>query len=388
MNTVKPWLNSGFVKKDGAAAVYLIAYIGIKSVKFNIYIYCEPDKWDLKSLRISGNSKKVADDNLIIESCLARMNEIFVRYRLQNANITPELLKNEWKNPARRVDFYAFFDEIISDRKQELSSGTVKHHKSVINIVKLYRPALAFAEINAEFLENLQRWLKTKQKNDVNTIHGKMRVLRNYLNIAVRRGIITENPFVRVKLKKASVNRVFLNSGEVKSLWNLYTSKTLSEKHHKVLRWFLFMCLTGLRVSDLRAINHSNIEGQILMFAPWKTKNSKRDLVKIPLNRYARQLISDEGTATGKLFKLMSDQKMNTYIREVAPKATPPISKELSNHSGRHTFATTWLDKTNDLAQLQALLGHSNITETMGYVHISESGLKKQMVNFERNIFK
>jgi site-specific recombinase XerD len=381
MNTVKPWLNTSFVKKNGTSAVYLVAYIGVKSVKFNVYVYCHADNWDAKNLRISGNSKAVADDNLIIERCLARMNEIFIRYRLQSVTITPELLKNEWANPSRRVDFYAFVEEVIKEKKQEVSAGTIKHHKSVITIIKGYRAALAFAEINTEFLEGLQRWLKTKQKNDINTIHGKMRVLRNYLNIAVRRGIIAENPFAKVKLKKASVNRVFLSADEVKALWKLYKSKKLIEKDQRVLRHFLFMCLTGVRVSDKRILTRSNMEGGVLMFAPWKTKNSKRDLVKIPLNRYARQLIADEGSTTGLLFTKISDQKLNKYIKLIVPKAG--ITKDVSNHTGRHTFATTWLNKTNDLAQLQVLLGHSNISETMQYVHITEGDLKRQMKNFE-----
>lgn len=74
-----------------------------------------PGDSDIKSLRVKGNSKKVKDDNLIIESCMARINEVFVRYRLQNIELTSDLLKNEWKNPARRIDFHSFLKEAIDE---------------------------------------------------------------------------------------------------------------------------------------------------------------------------------------------------------------------------------------------------------------------------------
>ena len=49
--------------------------------------------------------------------------------------------------------------------------------------------------------------------------------------------------------------------------------------------------------------------------------------------------------------------------------------------------ATCWLKKTKDLAQLQALLGHSNIAETMIYVHVDDDMLRGEMRNFDKLIF-
>jgi site-specific recombinase XerD len=378
------YINPKIKDKTGLCAVYLVVNIDYKKLRFPTSVAVDPERWDNKQGSISGNSKKIKDDNLVIKQCMAKLNDIMVRYRLQNAQLTPELLQNEWKNPARRIDFYAFCDEISAERKNDVSSGTMKHHKSVISIIKLYRPRLAFSEINTEFIDSLQRWLKVTHKNDINTIHGKMRVLRAYLNIAVRRGIISENPFIRVKLKKASVNRVFLSAEELKILWKLYNSRKLVEKDQRVLRHFLFMCLTGIRVSDKRILSKGNIEGATLIFAPWKTHNSKREPIKVPLNRYARQVIGDEACTTRQIFTKISDQKLNEYIKTIVSGAG--INKDVSSHTGRHTFATTWLNKTNDLAQLQVLLGHSNIRETMEYVHITEEDLKRQMKNYEKGL--
>ena len=381
----KPYINPKQTGKNGKVAVYIMVHVEYKTLKFNTGVSCLAASWDPKTLRIKGNTKEIKDDNLVIEQALARLNDIAVRYRLQNIHLSAELLKNEWKNPARRIDFYKFFDEAIAERKAELAHNTVKSHKSAIEIMKKYRASLAFSEITPDFIDGFQRWLRTKQGNDTNTIHTKMRVLRNYLNVAIRKGIISENPFTRVKLKKASTSRVFLNPEELKILWDLYESRKLTEAKQKILRHFLFMCFTGLRISDMKQLTASNIFGEMLVFNVKKTKELKRNMVKIPLNSYAARLIAEEKSATKLLFNTISEQKMNTYIKEIVTGAG--IQKDVTNHSGRHTFATCWLKKTKDLAQLQVLLGHSNIAETMIYVHVDDDMLRGEMRNFDQLIF-
>jgi site-specific recombinase XerD len=384
MPDIKLFINDKYPKKNGDCAIYLVVHLDYKSLKFNTGVCTNPGDWDYENKKVRGKSKVARDKNLIIDECKARMNDIFVRYRLQHVHLTADLLKNEWKNPSRRINFYSFFDEALQERKKELAPNTYKQHKSNLTTMKDFRKELSFSELNPDFIAKYSRWLKLEQKNDINTIHAKMRVLRSYLNIAIRKNIIQENPFNQVKLKKAAVSRVFLSEEELQKLWKAYQDKKLTEAKTKILRHFLFMCFTGIRISDLKSLEPSNVNGKMLIFNAVKTKNSKKTLLRIPLNKYARQLIKDEGVREGKLFNTISEQKMNTYLKKI-PENTS-IEKEITNHSGRHTFATIWLEKTHDLAQLQSLLGHSKITETMVYVHITDTGLRHQMASFEDSL--
>jgi len=93
-------------------------------------------------------------------------------------------------------------------------------------------------------------------------------------------------------------------------------------------------------------------------------------------------LIHDEGATGEFLFQTISEQKMNEQLKDIAKLL--PVKKEITNHSARHTFATLFLEKTSDVASLQKLLGHSNIRETMIYVHIGNSKLNTQMLNFDK----
>jgi site-specific recombinase XerD len=386
MTAVKVFINNNSLKKNGEAAVYLIVHLGYKSLKFHTGVSCVPDDFNEKTLRIKGNSKKVKDYNLIIEKSLALMNDIFVRYRLQNISLTPELLKNEWKNPARRIDFYAFFDEAILERKKEIRPQTWKNHHSEINKLKLYKPKLAFSEISADMLDAYKRWLRTERKNDINSVFTSMKVLKTYINIAIKKGIITENPFNNVRTKQTTPEMVFLSPEELKLMWELYQENRLSTGQMNVLRHFLFMCFTGCRISDFVALNKFNVNSNLLIYYPIKTKGVKKTPVKVPLNKYAFQLIEDEKSNDDKLFHPITEQKMNVSIKKIAAEAK--CFKPLTNHSARHTFATTWLATMHDLAALQKLLGHSKITDTMKYVHVTDEMLIEQMGRFQKNIFK
>lgn len=387
MPNAKLWLNTKKPTKTGEVAVYIIVHITYKSLKFNTGVLVHPDNWDEKRLRIKGTAKKIKDDNLIIENSLALMNDIFVRYRLQNIELTADLLKNEWKNPTRRIDFYAFFDEAIKDRQKEIRKQTWKNHHSEINKLKIYKPKLAFSEITADFLESYKRWLKTERGNDINSVHTSMKVLKTYINIAIKKGIIRANPFELVKTKQVKPERVFLTVNELQNLWDLYNTGELPGFQQKVLRHFLFMCFTGCRISDFFALQKFNVNNKLLVYMPIKTKGIKKIPVKVPLTKYALQLIADENSNEEKLFpSAITEQKMNKSIKVIAEKTK--CFKPITNHSARHTFATVWLSKTHDLAALQVLLGHSKITDTMIYVHVTEGMLKQQMNLFEKEVFK
>lgn len=386
MNDPKIFINDKSLKKNGEAAVYVIVHLQYKSMRFNTGICVNPEKFNYKTMRVKSSDKEWKDKNLIIESCLAKMNDIFVRYRLQNNELTPDLILNEWKNPARRIDFYAFFDEILASRKREIKNQTYRNHKTAINKLKLFSPKLTFAEITPDFLERYKQSLKLKHGNDVNTIHTTMKIIRAYLNIAIRKGIIDKNPFAEVKINTANPDRVFLTSEELKKMWELYCSGQLTEKKQKILRHFLFMCFTGIRISDLKAMTTDNVISEMLVFLPQKTAGIKKKMVKVPLTIYAIRCINDEKRTGTKLFMNISEQKMNEYIKVIA--GSIKIHKPLTNHSGRHTFATVFLDKTGDLASLKELLGHSKITDTMKYVHITDGMLLKQMENMEAKLFQ
>ena len=384
MATAKVFIDPKKKKKNGLCSVFLTVNIHYKKLFFSTGVNADPERFDFAKGRIKGTTKAIKDDNLIIETCLATMNDIFVRYRLQQIDMTAELMKNEWLNPSRRIDFYAFATEAIKERSKEMMKQTTKNHYTNIEKLKKFKPTLMFSEITPDFIDRYRRNLKVKEHNDINTIHTSLKILKAHLNIAIKKGVIRKNPFDEIRLVTAAPDRVYLTRDELTVMWDAYRAKSMTDEKLKVLRHFLFMCYTGIRISDLKAMQRDEVNAGRLIFRAEKTKNIKKKYIKIPLNSFALQLINDEGSQTDKLFNTISEQNLNKYIKEIAGKLG--IEKQLSNHSGRHTFATLYLESTNDLAGLQSLLGHSRITDTMIYVHVTEANTFKQMDMFEQNL--
>jgi len=351
---------------------------GVVKLWFNTKVLVDPDKFDKLKGRIKGSTKEVRDDNLIIDNCKKRLTDIFVRYRLQNKELTPELLKQEYKTPSTYIDFYDFFDYEI--KKNILAENTKRLHESVLSKMKEYKSQLMFSEISVDFLKDYKKYLKKKLENNENTIHKNMGVIKAYLNIAVRKNIISSNPFEFFKVKRVAPNRIFLEEHELNHLIDRYKKGWLQPNYQRVLRHFLFSCFTGLRISDLKRITHEHIINDMIIFTPYKTKTK---IVRIPLSKPAKKLIKDENPLRlhGYVFKPYADQVMNRHLKKIDDLCD--INKGITFHSARHTFATLFLRKTKNIAALQKLLGHTNISETMTYAHILTDDLKTEMKTFD-----
>lgn len=386
MASARLFLNEKTVRKDGKTAVYALIHIDSKSLKINTGVAVALNKWDKDKERVRGNDKDAKDANLVIDKCLSAINEIFVRYRLQQKKLTADLLLQEYNNPTNYLDFHSWIDKRIDRRVREKEIGAVsgKHHKVLVNKLKEYRPELSFAEIDLKFIQNFRAWLRTSKGNSINTVQKTLAYLRCYLNIAVREEIISVNPLELVELKRTKVQIVYLNETELTSLEDFYKKGLFQENYHLTVRHFLFMCYTGIRISDFKRLKTENIQNNVLRIIPHKTREQKPVEIYVPLIDKALKLINDENSQTEFLFNPYADQKMNEYLKKIADLAG--IHKKIKNHAARHTFATLFLRKTKNVAVLQKLLGHSNISETMRYVHISTKEIDDEMKIFERNL--
>ena len=378
----KIYVNEKLVKKNGTVAVYAQVNVGNQSVRINTGICVELARLDKVKGRVKGTSKADKDANLIIDKCLATINEIFVRYRLQHRILTADLLIREYKNPSMYVDFYAYMDKKIIERikNKDIGATSGKHHRVLLNKLKEYKKNLSFAEIDLKMINSFKNYCRITKKNDVNTVHKMLSYWQTYMNIAKREEIISSNPFDNIQFKRIEPQRIYLTDMELKKMFELYEKEELPEHLHRTLRHFLFMCLTGVRISDFIRLKTENVQENALRFVPHKTSAMKRKELHVTLIDRAIQLIKNEDSPTDFIFQSISEQKMNEQLKEIA--AAAKIKKEITNHSARHTFATNFIELTSDVATLQKILGHSNIRETMLYVHVSTGKIDQQMNNF------
>lgn len=142
-----------------------------------------------------------------------------------------------------------------------------------------------------------------------------------------------------------------------------------TDAYHRVILELLYGC--GLRVSELVNLktNNINLAGRYLRCTG---KGSKERIV--PLGSKALAALNDYmSTANGTLLINATRQEIYTFIRAQGEK----INKHISPHTLRHSFATHLLENGADLRVVQELLGHSDVSTTQLYTHISKKRLKE-----------
>lgn len=149
---------------------------------------------------------------------------------------------------------------------------------------------------------------------------------------------------------------------------------------------FLFSCYTGLAYIDVKQLTSLNIKIGIDGFK-WIFTNRQKTETKsnIPLLPMAEEIIAKykdqpQCINQGKLLPILSNQKMNAYLKELADMCN--INKELTFHIARHTFATT-VTLTNGvpIESVSKMLGHRNLKTTQHYAKILDRKVSEDMMN-------
>lgn len=280
-----------------------------------------------------------------------------------------------------------WIDTLLAEKlKQGYRGGRsmIKFKRSIME----YKPKVSLADIDKNFVLRYQSWLgNTKlhrccQWHDAgyvkrigNTaINGYVSTLNMCLNMAVRRGYIESNPFTKIErnelIKADKPNRGYLTLDELTMLENTTCV------NNEVKRAFLFSCYCGLRFSDVQKLVRGNIVKQGERFAIdfVCTKTQKREVV--PLGQKALAILGDYLSCAGeRLFGLPTNQSTNLDIKKWAKQAG--ITKNVTFHIARHTFATSLITKGADVYKVSKLMGHSDVKVTMVYAEVVNKALEE-----------
>jgi site-specific recombinase XerD len=149
---------------------------------------------------------------------------------------------------------------------------------------------------------------------------------------------------------------------------------------------FIFICYTGVSYSDLAALKTDNIVHGIdgAKFIRVE-RNKTREVCNIPLLPRSEQILVKYSNCPisqnkGILLPVISNQKMNDYLKLIAQKAK--ITKAVSCHIGRHSFATLSLEMGVPMETVSKVLGHRSIKTTQIYGKITNSKIAKDYSQF------
>ncbi len=371
--TYKVVQKKDYVRADGTAALYLQVFVNGEKKKIPLNIAVKPSEFNDIKQRIKGSSQLAKDYNLIIGKKIADINNIAVTYRLSGNFLTLEKLLEDLNNPTAKVDFLVFWKEELEKQEGILKKGSYKQQWSTLSKLKTFKPQILFQDINEDLLTEFKAFCKKELKNKDTTIQTAVKNLKKFLHIANKKGIRTQLDYSDISVKSFKGDRTFLDETEIKLLYKYYNSEFASDTSKNILDRFLFACFTGLRISDVQNLTPDNFIGDFLVFKSKKTGKFQ----KIKLNDAAKKFVNPN---SGKVFKgEYTDQYINKHLKFIA-KAVK-LKKHLTFHVARHSFATNYLIKGGRVENLQKLLGHSAIKETMVYVHIVDSVMNTEIDN-------
>lgn len=267
-----------------------------------------------------------------------------------------------------------------------LSENTIKNYEIDLRLLE------GFAERRDKSLFALDRddarlVIKMLDKDfSEKSIHRKLSCYNDFYRYAEKNGLASQNPFAFISLRyKTRELPAILTEEEIKTLLSYPRNGFLDERDHIL---FLFLYSTGARISealsiDINQIDFSNrrikIEGKgskdRFLFM---SKSLKKELDDYICQRklYLEQKKNESEHA---LFISKSGKRLpfsTAHIIFDKYRSLLGWQKEFTPHTLRHCFATHMLDRGADIRFVQELLGHSSISTTQIYTHISRKKLK------------
>ena len=276
-----------------------------------------------------------------------------------------------------------------------LSANTLKSYNYEINLYQTYlEDKLSIIDIEKVSKEDIESYLKYcySKNEDSKTISHKITTIYNFHNYLLREMVIKDNQAEFIDRPKLAKHLPYtLTVKEIDKLLDIALVTVFDYRDKAMLE---LMYGTGLRVSELVSLTVYDVDFYNA-FLRIKGKGSKERIV--PINNASlkylklyldRRCLLLKKKTSDELFlnargEGISRQGFFKNLKKILAKKGMPTN--ISPHSLRHSFATHLIENGADLRSVQTMLGHSDITTTKIYTHISnEKVTKDYLINHPR----
>lgn len=351
-----------YFRSDRKAIVIRIIVDGNISKVINTGIKIEPSQWNEKHRKVTGHANKNIF-NQKIQNKIGELQKEITKAELLGVQLTRDRVKKISEGAAITTDFHKWSEAFIEEAYK--NEGTRKAHTSDHNRLKLFAPSLQFGDIDARWLKKYEKWLYEHFHG--NTPWKSLKFVRRML-YGAGKGIVHHNPFEYEEYKMPKYIQPLKDGLTIEELDKL--EKLLTDPvpvmHKIITAKFLFMCYTGLRISDAKSFKvekHVHNGERIVI-------TSKKTGVTTNLKLYSR-LSKVLQTLNELPDKAISDQKFNDWLKIIAGLAE--INRlTLTTHVGRHTFGCLLAEMGVSEEEAMKLMGHKRKEVTKIYFQLRQ----------------
>ncbi len=260
------------------------------------------------------------------------------------------------------------------------SDYTIKNYKLDLT---LFFDFLNKSNINYLYLnkDNVLAYLKYLDKMNLknSTISRRISALRTFYNYLMNEGLINSNIFLNVKnpkLEKKLPN--YLNYTEMEELLESIDISTDEGLKRRLLIEMFYS--TGCRVSEIINIKVKDIDFKDKKIRIMGKGSKERivyygDYAKKYLDKYLSKGMDKDYLFVNKHGDKYTVEEIELIVKDIMKHLS--IKTHVTPHTLRHTFATHLLNNGADIRSVQELLGHSNLSTTGIYTHVSSDRLKE-----------
>ena len=382
------YLRSNYVNKEGKTSVMARIYLNSERLSLGATgISVSRSQWDKEKERLKGRSAEALSTNLQLDNIKNSLQTIFRKLELTD-EISLERIKSEYLGKEKEFDsIMMLFDKHIGDvRKQvgmSVSPATLqkynvcrKHFSSFLKD-KYARTDLKFKEVTSLTIHDFEIYLRTKVEQNCNTATKTLKTFKTVIVLGTKLGLIHHDPFLNHRFHMEPVDRGFLTDEEILKIAN----KDIDLPRLELVRdIFIFSCFTGLAyidVSNLHPENLVTLDDKLWIMTKRQKTNVPTNVLLLDIPKQIIGKYSHQTYRGGKLFPMLSNQKTNAYLKEIADLCG--IQKNLTFHLARHTFATMSLSKGVPMESVSKMLGHTNIKTTAIYARITNKKIEHDM---------
>ena len=387
--------------KDGKAPIYVSITVNKRKSDIALKQSIKPDDWHILKGFAKPRTPDLKSLNYYLESVKSQILQYYQELQIQKKLVTAEVLKNLFLG-IKEEQQYTLCNIIKyhNDNMQlTLAKGTTKNYYTTEKYLKEFLTKhhktsdIYLRELNYQFIIEFEMFLRRHapaqgwKKLENNGTMKHLERLRKMVNLAVKLGWIDKSPFVQYQLKFQKKERGYLSKEELTLIENVELSlPTLSI----VRDLFVFSCYTGLAYIDLMQLEQQQVSIGIDGNYWIKTLRQKTDtLSTIPLLSKAKTILkkyaSSNEIPTARIFPTLTNQAMNANLKILGQLCH--ISKVLTFHLARHTFATT-VTLTNGvpIETVSKMLGHTKISTTQIYAKVLERKISADMMMLEQKL--